>query len=72
LEYVAMSAIARNHSFVSDGHEIACAAIRAEVKREFAERWKNATWWKRWHLWAEINAEMRRRAARLAPPGALY
>jgi hypothetical protein len=67
-----MSASARNHDFVCDGHEIACAAIRAEVKREFAGRWMNATWWERWRLWAEINAEARRRAAQWAPPDALY
>ena len=67
-----MSASARNHDFVCDGHEIACAAIRDQVRQEYAERWKLAPWWERWRLWAEINAEARRRAARLAPPDALY
>lgn len=67
-----MSARARNHNFVCDGHEIACAAIREAVKRDYAGRWNKATWWERWRLWAEINAETRRRAARLAPEDALY
>lgn len=67
-----MGAALRSCDFISGGHEIACAAIRAEVKREYADRWNKATWWKRWRLWAEINAEVRRRVKRTAPPDALY
>jgi hypothetical protein len=67
-----MSANLRNCDFVSDGHEIACAAIRRQVRQEFAERWKQATWRERWKLRAEIVAEVRRRIAREAPPDALY
>lgn len=67
-----MGAALRSCDFVPDGHEIACAAIRAEVKREYAERWNQATWWERWRLWAEINVEVQRRVKRTAPPDALY
>ena len=39
-----MSASARNCDFIDGGHDIACAAIRQQVKQEFAERWKQSTW----------------------------
>jgi hypothetical protein len=67
-----MGATLHRCDFINGGHEIACAAIRAEVKGEYADRWSKAKWRERWRLWAEINAEVRRRAARLAPQDAFY
>jgi hypothetical protein len=58
--------------FVNHGHERACKAIREIVRAEFANRWKQANWVERWRLRAEIKREFERRAARLAPPDALY
>lgn len=67
-----MSAGVRSCDFINGGHEIACAAIRRQVKQEFAERWKQATWRERWRLRAEINREVERRIVREAPLDALY
>ncbi|MGD9633420.1 MAG: hypothetical protein AB7G28_17200 [Pirellulales bacterium] len=67
-----MGAILKQCDFVQDGHGIACAAIRRQVKQEYAERWKLANWRERLRLRAEIKVEVRRRIARLAPPDALY
>ena len=48
------------------------ARIRAEVEAEFARRIQVASFWRRWQLRRQMEQEIKRRLARLAPPHALY
>ncbi|MBI3463047.1 MAG: hypothetical protein HY000_08320 [Planctomycetes bacterium] len=72
-----------NHAshIVADGHKRlldalqadgTVARIRTEVENEFALHFPNASVWIRWRLRREINREIERRLAKLAPPDALY
>jgi len=62
--------------FVADGHNRARQAIepsiRAVVEMEFTVRWNAASLWQRFWLQREINREVERRIAEVAPPEALY
>ncbi len=67
----------RSEGIVADGYNRACAAlepaIRAEVRKEFAERLENASFLERLRLRREMAAEIERRVrAKAPPPDALY
>jgi len=67
---------AKRHRFVVNGHGRAVDAlepvVRAEVESEFAERLKDASYWRRVLLRREMRAELKRRMHEKAPPDALY
>jgi hypothetical protein len=58
--------------FVNDGYERACKAIRAEVQSKYARQFSEANDKERKVLLKKIEAEVRARIERKAPPGALY
>jgi len=66
----------RDPHFVYDGYERARDAsllrIRAEVEREFAERWAAAGWLERLKLKRAMQREIECRLERVAPPWGLY
>lgn len=66
----------RNQQFVFDGRDRLIAAtvhnIRADVEREYADRLYAANWFTRALIRLEMRREIKRRAARLTPPDALY
>ncbi len=66
-----------SEGIVKDGYKRACAAlepaIQAEVRKEFAERLENASFFERLRLRRQMAAEIRRRVVGKAPPpDALY
>ncbi len=64
------------NGFVANGHQNACDAVaavfRAQVTNEFQSRLAAANLVVRIWTLLEINREVRRRMAKLAPPDALY
>jgi hypothetical protein len=59
-------------SFVDDGYEQACKAIRAEVESKYAEQLEAATADDRKVLLSRIEAEVQVMIKRKAPSGGLY
>ena len=71
-----MNSNSERFDFVSDGCERARQTmepeVRQEVEEEFAGEWNASGLVRRWFLLRKINAEVKRRLAERAPPGALY
>ena len=67
----------QSDGIVKGGYKRACAAlepaIQAEVRKEFAERLENASFFERLRLLREMATEIERRLrAKVPPPDALY
>lgn len=53
----------RTSSIVEGGYDNLVEGLKREARQEvnakYADEWKDAGWWRRWQLRAQINAEVR-------------